>query len=95
MTIIEYSPTPENILDCIEDGIRNLRENDSEARFIVCGPTSHEMLCEAVAVRFGRDRKSFETYSHLPVVVDPFRVGTVCVLPAPRDFDDPVEAVRV
>ena len=95
MTIIEYSPTKENILDCIEDGIRNLKASDSEARFIVCGPVAHDMLCDAVAERFGRDKKSFETYSHLPVVIDPFRDNTVSVLPAPRAFDGPVETVRV
>ena len=73
MTLIEYTPTEENILDCIEDAIRNLQSSDSEARFIVCGPLAHSKLCSAVASRFGREEKSFETYSYLPIIIDPFR----------------------
>lgn len=83
MTILEHAPTRDDLLTFIDDSIRHLREAGSEARFIVLGPAAYHLLRKAVGERFRRGAGSFETYQYLPIVVDPFRSDTVCVLPAP------------
>ena len=50
---------------------------------------------QAMAARFHRKPGSFETYNYLPIVLDPFRTDTVCVLPAPGACREGVHAVRV
>lgn len=85
MTVIEHSPAPDEILDFIDDSVRRLREAGSPAQFIVVGPHSYEAMSEAVAARFRRSAGRFETYAHLPIVVDPARDHRVVVLPAAPD----------
>ena len=82
MTIIQHAPSEAEILDFVDDSIRQLRETGNVAQFILVGPTSYERLAAAVADRFRRSAGLFETYGHLPIVVDPLRGDQVVVLPA-------------
>ena len=95
MTILETAPSREEILEFIDDGIRMLREAGTEARFIVAGPAAYEHLRKAIGARFQRGAGQFETYQHVPIVVDPFRTDTVCVLPAPAECAKGVQGYRV
>jgi hypothetical protein len=95
MTIIEYRTTSANILDCVEDGIRNLKDTGEEPRFICCGSDIYGDFCKAISERFKRDLQNYETYSFIPIIVDPFRSGTLCVLPAPRAVNDGIEPIRM
>lgn len=85
MTIIEHEPTEEEILDFIDNSIRQLQEAGASAQFVVVGPSSYERLNRAVSRRFRRGKGAFETYAHLPVVVDPSRENQVVVLPSASD----------
>lgn len=95
MVIVSYSPSADNVLDCVEDGIRSLTDSDVTPSYIVCGSIAYDILCDAIAERLRHDRKNVETYNHIPVLIDPFRTTELCVLPAPRDVRDGVETVRV
>lgn len=83
MTILEHQPAPDEILPFIDDSIRQLKEGGADARFIVVGPDAYRLLRKAIGQRFQRGAGQFETYNYLPIVVDPGRGGSVCVLPAP------------
>ncbi len=95
MNIIEYSPDQSQILDFVNDHIRNLREAGAEAKYIVMGPVAYERMRKAIAERFNRTEGSFETYQYLPIVVDPFREDSVSVLPSPMHCAKGVHAHRV
>ena len=83
MTIFEASPPEEEILDFVNDRIRDLREAGHEAKYILLGPSAYSTLRRAMASRFNRSEGVFETYNYVPIVVDPERGPRVCVLPAP------------
>lgn len=82
MTILEYSPSEDEILDFVNDRIRELQNAEAEAKFILAGPAAYARMRRAMAARFKRGEGTFETYNYLPIVVDPSRADTVCVLPA-------------
>lgn len=85
MTLLEFSPDPDEVLDVVDQGVRDLQEAGLEPRFIVLGPEAYDRLREAVAARFGRSAGYFEQYQYLTVVVDPGRADRLCVVPAPRE----------
>lgn len=95
MTVIEHRPEKHEILDFINDSIRQLQETGAEARYVVMGPSAYDAFRHAMAERFHRKPKQFETYNHVPVVVDPFRADAVCVLPAPAECARGVETYRM
>ncbi len=95
MTIIEYAPSREEILDFVNDSIRQLRDTDVEARYIVVGVEAFETMRKAMGKRFRRGAGQFETYQYLPIVLDPFRTDTVCVLPAPSECAKGVQTFRM
>ena len=95
MTITEYAPSQDDILDYINSSIQQLRETGAEAKTIVVGPQAYEVMRKAMAERFRRSEGAFETYQYLPIVVDPFRTDTVTVLPAASACADGVRAVRL
>ena len=83
MTLIEYAPAKDEILDFINDGIRQLQDAAVEPKYILLGTVAYERMRLAMGERFNREAGSFETYQFFPIVVDPLRTDTVCVLPAP------------
>ena len=85
MTVFEYAPETGQILDFINDGIRNLQEGGMDAKYIVVGDTAYTRLIEAMGERFKRKNGNFETYQFLSIVLDPMRTDTVCVLPGPAE----------
>ena len=85
MTVFEYAPDKTQILDFINDGIRNLQEGGKEPKYILVGPTAYDVLIAAISERFNRTEGSFETYQFIPIVLDPLRQDTVCVLPSPLE----------
>ncbi len=95
MTILEHAPSREEILDFINDGIRQIREAGAEARFILVGPDAYKTLRKAMGEHFQRGAGQFETYQFIPIVVDPFRSATVCVLPSPSECARGVHAFRM
>ena len=95
MTILEYTPSREEMLTFIHDCIRQLREEGVEARYIVVGTAAYEDLRKAIGTAFQRGAGQFETYQHIPIVLDPFREAEVCVLPAPSECAKGVYAYRV
>ena len=94
MTIIEYAPTHEDILEVVNDGIRQLREAGVEARYIVVGTEAYTVLRKAMGKRFQRGAGQFETYQFVPIVLDPFRSDTLCVLPGPSECAKGVQTYR-
>ncbi|NNE69966.1 MAG: hypothetical protein HKN29_06330 [Rhodothermales bacterium] len=95
MTILQFSPGQDDILDFIDQSLAGLVSAGSEARYIVMGPKAFERFRQAVAVRLSRKPKDFGTYNYIPVVVDPFRGEEVCVLPEPRAMKDGVQAMTI
>ena len=83
MTLYEYAPDRTDILDFIHQSIRQLQEAELEAHYILVGPEAYRHLRKAIGEAFGRGAGRFETYQHLPIVLDPDRGGRVVVLPAP------------
>ena len=95
MTVLEYAPAPAEILDFINDSIRNLKSDGSEAAYILVGKDLYTPLCEAMADRFKREVGAFETYQFIPIVVDPSRTDSLCVLPKPGVAADQASWHRV
>ena len=85
MTVIEYAPDESQILDLINESIRSLQETGIEPKYILIGPAAYEKLTSAMSKRFNRDQGHFETYQFFPIVLDPFRDNTVCVIPGPGE----------
>ncbi|NBC16298.1 MAG: hypothetical protein GVY18_03155 [Bacteroidetes bacterium] len=95
MTILEYAPGRDEILEFINDGIRQLKEAGVEAKYIVVGREAYTTLRKAMGERFQRGAGAFETYQYVPIVLDPFRTDTVCVLPAPTECEKGVHPYRM
>lgn len=95
MTVLEYAPTEDEILDFVNDSIRQLQEAAVEPKYIMMGPEAYATMREAMGKRFNRDAGAFETYQFFPIVVDPLRKDTVCVLPAPAQCLSEVSIQRV
>lgn len=95
MTIPEYAPPRDEILEFIHDSIRQLQEAGCAARYIVVGPEAYQTLRKAMGERFRRGAGQFDTYQHLPIVLDPFRTNTVCVLPAASECAQGVHPYRM
>ncbi len=95
MTVTDASPAPADLLATLDQQVRELQEAGAEPHSILIGPEAYATLTEAVAERFGRERADLAQYQWLTVVVDPFRGGRVCVVPAPRDLAAGVRAERV
>jgi hypothetical protein len=72
----------DEVLDLIDEGVRALQAEGVEPRFVVVGAALYPALNDAIARRFGRGAGTFESYQWLSIVVDPFRGGEICVLPA-------------
>lgn len=85
MTIFEYSPSQEEILDYVNERIRELQSSGVEPKYILTGPSAYQRMCEAMGERFKRSAGTFETYNYIPIVVDPARTDSVCILPAPSE----------
>lgn len=95
MVILEYAPAPQDVLAFIHQSIRQLAEAGIEARYIVMGPAAFSAFKRKVADTLHREEKDFSYYQYLPIVVDPFREGAVCVVPEPGEWIEGVQAVRV
>ena len=95
MTVLESTPTSDEILPSIDEAVRNLQASGLEPRFVVVGTEAYTALCQAIAQQFGREPGHFEQYQWLTIVVDPFRAGEVAVLPVPRDVAAGVRAERL
>jgi hypothetical protein len=95
MTILEHTPERHEILDFIDESIRQLQSSGAEAKYIILGAEAYLTLRQAIAERFHRKPKDFETYNYLPLVLDPFRTGSVCVLPGPGEVSKGVQAYRI
>jgi hypothetical protein len=94
MLVLETTPAPDAVLDAVDEGVRALQDAGLEPRFILVGPEAYTALRKAVGARFGRGAGYFEQYQFLPIVVDPFRGGAVCVVPTPREVAGGVRAER-
>ena len=94
MLVIETTPAPDAILDVVDDGVRALQDAGLEPRFILVGPEAYRHLRKAIGSRFGRGAGYFEQYQFLTIVVDPLRGGAICVVPAPREVAEGVQAAR-
>ncbi len=95
MTVIEYAPTEEEILDFVNDSIRQMQEAAFEPKYSLLGPEAYTSMQQAMGKRFNRDAGTFETYQFFPIVVDPLRKDTVCVLPAPAHCVNDISVQRV
>lgn len=95
MTVLEYTPDDDEILLFIHDSLRQLQEAGHEARYILVGRTAYRRLCKAIGRQFQRGAGQFETYQHIPIVVDPFRNDEVCVVPAPAVCAETVSGYRM
>lgn len=93
MTIVEHRPTADDVLDFIDDSIRQLSESGARPGFIVVGPVAYPLVARAISVRYGRGKGTFETYANIPIVVDPLRADQVVVLPCVPDALDGMEFV--
>ncbi|MBT8400789.1 MAG: hypothetical protein KJO98_09950 [Rhodothermia bacterium] len=95
MLIVELSASVDRLLERVDQQIMQLAEGGAGAKFIVAGPGAYTKLCSAISVRNQRGKGTFETYNYLPIVVDPFRDDSLCVVPSPRDCAEGVETYRV
>lgn len=95
MTILEYAPSREEMLEFVDNSIRQLRETGHQAKYIVMGPAAYKHMRKAIGERFKRGAGTFETYQHIPIVVDPFREDEVCVVPAPVVCEKEARGVRM
>ncbi len=94
MIVQEAEPAADKILTFVEESVLSLREAGSEPYTILLGPAAYELLCDAVAARFGRKRGPVEQFQWVNVVVDPFRDEEICVVPPPREIAAGVRAER-
>jgi hypothetical protein len=94
MTLTQSRRSQDEILDYIDQSVRELQEQGLEPRYLVVGPGAYRTLRQAMAERFNRSPGTFESYQWLSIVVDPFRSHEVCVLPNPSALDDDVRTVE-
>lgn len=92
MIIIQTSAGPDDILDRIDSGVRDLQAEGKEPRYIIVGPQAYGALRQAMAMRYGRSEGTFESYQWLSIVVDPFRTDEICVVPVPAVVAEGVRA---
>lgn len=95
MTILEHTPAEEDLLDFLDQSIRQISETGSEARFILMGQAAYGRFRTAMARKLKRSAGKFETYQYVTVVVDPFRDDEVCVVPSPADAADGLKPFRL
>lgn len=95
MTLIEYAPEETEILDFINSSIKQLQEADVEPKYILLGVDAYQRMRKAMGDRFNRKAGTFETYQFFPIIVDPLRKDTVCVLPAPAICAEEAQIQRV
>jgi len=95
MTVIEHTPAEEEIIDFLDQSIRQISETDSEARFILMGQGAYARFRTAMARKLKRSAGKFETYQYVTVVVDPFRDNEVCVVPSAADAADGLKPFRL
>ena len=88
MTILQHSPKEDDILDFLDQSIRQISESGSEARFVIMGPAAYSTFRTAMARNLKRSAGKFETYQYVNVLVDPFRDAEVCVVPSAADAAD-------
>ena len=93
MTLIEYTPAKDEILDFVNDSIRQLQDAGTEPKYILLGTAAYQHMRQAMSERFNRAAGTFETYQFFPIVVDPKRKNSVLVVPAPADCADGVLVV--
>jgi hypothetical protein len=94
MTLIEYAPAQDEILDFVNDSIRQLQEAGAEPSYILLGPVAYERMRLAMGARFKREAGLFETYQFFPIVLDPQRKDTVLVFPSPGECAKNVRVVQ-
>lgn len=95
MTIIEHTPSEEDLLDFLDQSIHQISETDAEARFILMGQAAYARFRTAMARKLKRSAGKFETYQYITVVVDPFRDDEVCVVPSAADAADGLKPFRL
>ena len=95
MTVIEYAPSQDEILDFVNDSIRNLQEAGAEPKYILVGKEAFESLRQAMGERFRREAGTFETYQFIPIVMDPLRDKSLVVLPAPAECAKGLQVVSM
>ena len=95
MTIIEYVPDESQILDLINESIKNLQEAGIEPKYILVGPAAYKKMTAAISKRLNRTQGNFETYQFFPIVVDPFRNDSLCVIPGPGECSEGVRTYKV
>lgn len=83
MTITEHTPAPDDLLDFLNASMRQLQDGGTEARYILMGPQAYDVFRKELAASLVRGKGDFETYQYIPVVVDPFRENSICVVPGP------------
>lgn len=93
MTLIEYAPAKDEILDFINDSIRQLQDAGTEPKYILLGTEAYNRMRQAMSERFNRAAGTFETYQFFPIVLDPRREDSVLVLPAPMTCAEGVQVV--
>ena len=94
MTVIEYAPDASDILDFVDQSLRNLQEAAIEPKYILAGPAAYKLLRKSIGQRFRRGAGEFETYQFIPIVLDPARDDTLLVLPSPAECEKGVQLVR-
>ena len=95
MTLLEYAPEHDEILDFINNSIQQLQEANVEPKCILMGVDAYQTMRKAMGDRFNRNAGTFETYQFFPIIVDPLRKDTVCVLPAPAVCAEGVDIQQV
>ncbi len=95
MVILECAPPSDALLDFIDQSIRQLAESGAEARYILMGPAAFSAFRRVLAGTLHREEKDFSYYNYLPVVLDPFRMDAVCVVPGPGACAAGVQPVRI
>ena len=94
MTVLDAA-NPADVLSAVDQQVQSLRDQGAEPATILAGPDAYAAMRAAVAERFGREPADLEQYQWLTVVLDPFRGGRVCVVPANRESAAGVRAERV
>ena len=94
MIVVEYAPEDHEILDFVNGQIRQYSEAGVEAKYILVGAAAYDRLCTAISIANVRGKGAFDSYNFVPIILDPFRSDTVCVLPSPAECAKGVDAVR-
>ena len=95
MTILQHSPSQDDILDFLDQSIQMLVASGADQRYVLLGPEAVERFRQALAIRLSRKPKRFGTYNHVPVILDPFRGDQACVLPEPLALKGGFQAITI